>query len=155
MTFNLHCLQHLPNQVQKYGPLHKCDCFPFEGWFKNTKLLHNRTSNISGQIAKNLKVKLKIHFELETENIRKPELKAFVQKNSQSKYVQRQFIHKPQFSQILFFHRGERQKIQEKFGLCSSTQVQYGYTATINNISNFIRHYLPFVAKYLICHILY
>ena len=44
MTFNLHCLQHLPNQVQKYGPLHKCDCFPFEGWFKNTKLLHNGTS---------------------------------------------------------------------------------------------------------------
>ncbi len=33
MTFNLHWLEHLPNRVQKYGPLHKCDCFPFVGWF--------------------------------------------------------------------------------------------------------------------------
>ena len=109
MTFNLHCLQHLPNQVKKYGPLHKCDCFPFEGWFKNTKSLHSGTSNISGQIAKNLDFKLKIHFELEVEHIRKPELKAFVQKNSQSKYIHRNFINKPQNSQILFFNKAERQ----------------------------------------------
>ena len=97
MTFNIHFLQHLPNQVEKYGPLHKCDCFPFEGWFKNTKSLQSGTSYTSWQIAKNLDAKLKVHFELEVQNIRKPELKAFVQKISQRNYSKRNFIHKLQY----------------------------------------------------------
>ena len=77
---NLHSLQHLPNQVERYGPNHKCDCFPFEGWFKNISQLHNGTNNLSGQIANNLNNKLKVHFELKDSPIRKPELKAFVAK---------------------------------------------------------------------------
>ena len=116
--------------------------------FKNTKLLHNGTSNISGQIAKNLDFKLKIHFELEVEHIRKPELKAFVQKNSQSKYIHRNFINKPQNSQILFFNKAERQKIQEKFAMTSNTQVQFGYTATINNISKNIKNLILYLGYY-------
>ena len=53
-TFNLHCHCHLPDQVERYGPVQKCDCFPFEKWFKNASLLHNGTTNLSGQIANNL-----------------------------------------------------------------------------------------------------
>ena len=65
-TINIHCLQHIPNQVENYGPIHKCDCFPFEGWFKNTKLF--------------------IIFESEDEPIKNPELKCFVEKILQPKY---------------------------------------------------------------------
>ena len=79
-TFNLHSLQNLPNQVESYGPNHKCNCFPFEGWFKNVSQIHNGTNNLSGQIANNLNNKLKVHFELKDNLIRKPELKAFVAK---------------------------------------------------------------------------
>lgn len=99
-TFNIHCLQHLPNQVEKYGPIHKCDCFPFEGLFKNTKSLHSGTTNISGQIAENLNAILKVHFELEDEAIRKPELKCFVERLLQPKYSNG--IHEPKLSQIFF-----------------------------------------------------
>ena len=79
-TFNLHSLQPLPIQVERYGPNHKCDCFPFEGWLKNVSQLHNGTNNLSGQIANILNNKLKVHFELKDSPIRKPELKAFVAK---------------------------------------------------------------------------
>ena len=59
-TFNLHCHCHLADQVERHGPMHKYDCFPFEGWFKNCEILHNGTTNISGQIANNLNEKLKL-----------------------------------------------------------------------------------------------
>ena len=48
-TINFHCQQHLPNQVENYGQIHMCDCFPFEGWFKNTKLFNSAITNISGK----------------------------------------------------------------------------------------------------------
>ncbi len=65
--------------------MHLSDCFPFEGWFKNTKTLHNGTRNISGQIASNLNLKLKIHFELKDRSFTKQELKQFVEKISDNK----------------------------------------------------------------------
>ena len=37
-TFNLHCLQHLANQVENYGPNHKCDCFPSKAGLRMLKI---------------------------------------------------------------------------------------------------------------------
>ena len=78
-------------------------------------------ANISGQIAQNLNSKLKIHFELEKQIFRKPELKTFVRKISNSKDFKQNFILKPKFSQILFFNKEERKKILEKFNLSSNS----------------------------------
>ncbi len=92
-------------------------------------------ANISGQIAQNLNSKLKIHFELQNQILRKPELKSFIRKISKTKDFKQNFIHKPKFSQILFFNKVERKKILEKFNLSSNTQIQFGFKATINNTS--------------------
>ena len=138
-TFNLHCLQHLPNQVQKRGPLHKSDCFPFEGWFKNTKSLHSGTRNISSQIADNLNLKLKIHFELQDLIIRKQELKDFVQKMMPSKTNNKYCLTEPILTkEQLWFDKLERNLIKDKFDLPPHAKITFSYNATINNISKII-----------------
>ena len=63
--------------------------------------------------------------------------------------MHRNFINKPQNSQILFFNKAERQKIQEKFAMTSNTQVEFGYTATINNISKNIKNLILYLGYYL------
>ena len=65
---------------------------------------------------------------------RKPELKTFVRKISNSKDFKQNFILKPKFSQILFFNKEERKKILEKFNLSSNSQIQFGFKAIINNV---------------------
>ena len=138
-TFNLHCLQHLPNQVQNRGPLHKSDCFPFEGWFKNTKSLHSGTRNISSQIADNLNLKLKIHFELQDVIIRKQELKDFVQKMMPSKTNNKHCLTEPILTkEQLWFDKSERNLIKNKFDLPPHAKITFSYHATINNISKII-----------------
>ena len=77
-TFNLHCHCHLADQVERHGPMHKCDCFPFEGWFKNAGSLHNGTINLSGQMATLMK-KLQ-HFTNPDVRIDKRELREFYEK---------------------------------------------------------------------------
>jgi hypothetical protein len=135
-TFNLHCLQHLPSQVENYGPNHKCDCFPFEGWFKNVKELHDGTNNLSGQIANNLNLKLKVHFELKDITIRKPELKAFVEQLSNKNNSLSSFIHEPRFiKQICTFTRKEQDLIKQILRLSWNSNVTFSHTATINNTS--------------------
>ena len=81
-TFNLHAHLHLCDQVERFGPLHKHDCFPFEGWFKNASTLHNGTFNLSKQVANNLNIKVKSHYENRYIVIEKKELREFVQKHS-------------------------------------------------------------------------
>ena len=138
-TFNLHCLQHLPNQVQNRGPLHKSDCFPFEGWFKNTKSLHSGTRNISSQIADNLNLKLKIHFELQDVIIRKQELNDFVQKMMPSKTDNKYCLTEPILTKgQLWFDKLERNLIKDKFDLPPHAKITFSYNATINNISKII-----------------
>ncbi len=135
-TFNLHCLQHLPNQVQNRGPLHKSDCFPFEGWFKNTKSLHSGTRNISSQIANNLNLKLRIHFELQDVIMRKPELKLFVQKNFETKFTNKYGLCDPIITRELHsFDKLEQKLIREKLTLSPDSKITFSHNATINNIS--------------------
>ena len=82
LTFNLHAHFHLCDQVERFGPLHKHDCFPFEGWFKMCDTLHNGTSNLSEQVANNLNIKVKAHFESKDIIINKKELREFVEKHA-------------------------------------------------------------------------
>ena len=136
-TFNLHCLQHLPDQVVKQGPLHFSDCFPFEGWFKNTKTLHNGTRNISGQIASNLNLKLKVHFELKDRSFTKQELKLFVEKTSDNKQRKKTSIIEPSFTKCLTtFPKHEQSLLKDTFELLSTSSINFSHKATINNTSN-------------------
>ena len=54
MTFNLHGHLHLPKQVKRFGPLHKCSCFPFENVFHISQNCFHGTRNIESQIIKNI-----------------------------------------------------------------------------------------------------
>ena len=87
LTFNLHAHLHLCDQVERNGSLHWSDCFPFEGWFKSCKSLHNGTTNLSGQIADNLNCMLKAHFSQHETIIDKNELRAFVEKYSTQRII--------------------------------------------------------------------
>ena len=62
--------------------MHKCDCFPFEGWFKNAGSIHNGPINLSGQLANNLNEKITAHFTNPDFRIDKKELREFVEKLS-------------------------------------------------------------------------
>ena len=125
--------------MQNRGPLPKSDCFPFEGWFKNTKSLHNGTRNISRQIADNLNLKLKVHFEFQDVSIRKPELKSFVEKIMTAKTNNKYALCEPILSkEQIFFDEMERNLIRVKFGLPSHSKITFSYNATINNISKLI-----------------
>ena len=136
-TFNLHCLQHLPDQVVTHGPLHLSDCFPFEGWFKNTKTLHNGTRNISGQIASSLNLKLKVHFELKDHIFTKQDLKLFVEKISQNTIRKKTFLNEPVFTRNLnSFPIHEQELIKRSFQLSSNSTINLSHKALINNISN-------------------
>ena len=57
MSSNLHAHIHLPKQVEKFGPLNKCSCFPFENMFKISRSLFHGTSNYEGQIARNFELR--------------------------------------------------------------------------------------------------
>ena len=83
MTFNTHSHLHLVEQVERFGPLPKCSCFPFENMFRITRDLFHGTRNFEGQIGRNLVKKQAIKVELDklskkTINL---DIKQFIQKN--------------------------------------------------------------------------
>lgn len=84
MTFNLHSHLHLPKQVEKKGPLHLINCFPFEGHFKVTKTYASGTRNVAGQIAQELEFNQAIYFRDDTSNFNlcRKEVRNFIQKFS-------------------------------------------------------------------------
>ena len=60
VSFNVHSHLHLPDQVERFGPLNKISCFAFEGFFKVCSGLFQGTRNICHQIAYNLNINCQI-----------------------------------------------------------------------------------------------
>jgi hypothetical protein len=52
MTFTVHAHLHLPNQVERFGPLNKISAFPFEGMIKHIKQYVSGTRGHANQFAK-------------------------------------------------------------------------------------------------------
>ncbi len=50
MTYKLHAHLHLPEQCNKFGPLHRLSSFPFEGLFKICKSYVHGTRDYSNQL---------------------------------------------------------------------------------------------------------
>ena len=135
-TFNLHAHLHLCDQVERFGPLHKHDCFPFEGWFKNAETLHNGTSNLSGQVANNLNIKIKAHYENRDIIIDKKELREFVQKYSHNDWYNKTQLETPIIKGLVSsFKSNERTLIKEFFQLSNFNAISYSFKSTLNNIS--------------------
>ena len=139
-TFNLHCHFHLADQVQRHGPMHKCDCFPFEGWFKNAGKLHNGTVNLSGQIANNLTAKVEAHFENKDIVILKKELRLFVEKLAPYDWPNQIHLQDPirQDPVSALKTSVEKNLIKEAFGLTDASSITHSYKAIINNTSNYL-----------------
>ena len=138
-TFNLHCHCHLADQVERHGPMHEYDCFPFEGWFKNCEILHNGTTNISGQIANNLNEKIKAHFEQQDIIIDKEELRAFVDKLSKRDWSNKIHLQDPVRHGSITSLKSPVEKclIKEAFRVKDEYLITYSYKAVINNTRNF------------------
>ena len=62
VSFNVHSHLHLPDQVERFGPLNKLSCFPFEGVCKICSTMFHGTRNIFYQIAFNLNVHAALFF---------------------------------------------------------------------------------------------
>ena len=62
LTYNLHAHLHLPLQVNRFGPLNRISCFPFEGFFKICKSMFYGTRGIAEQIIKNIIIRQSIFF---------------------------------------------------------------------------------------------
>ena len=45
-SYSMHCNLHLPDQVLRFGSIHKLSCFPFEGVFKECNNMFSGTKNI-------------------------------------------------------------------------------------------------------------
>ena len=54
MTYNVHSLIHLSNQVKKYGPLENASAFPFENYLGKIKRMLRKPSNPLKQVARRL-----------------------------------------------------------------------------------------------------
>ena len=54
ITFNVHCLIHLPLDVLRFGPLDHFSCFPFENALYRLKRLIRNSSNPLAQLVKRL-----------------------------------------------------------------------------------------------------
>jgi hypothetical protein len=54
ITFNVHCLIHLPADVSRYGPLDDFSCFPFENFLYQLKKLIRHSANPLVQLVKRL-----------------------------------------------------------------------------------------------------
>ena len=79
-TFNFHCHQHLVDQVENTGSLGVNNCFPFEGWFFNTKCIPAGTRNHFGQVVAKVNFKVKLHFQTDDISI-KDNLRNVLNKN--------------------------------------------------------------------------
>jgi nitrate reductase NapAB chaperone NapD len=51
MTFTAHAHIHLPQQVHRFGPLHKISAFPFESMLKKLKMFITGPTNIGEQVS--------------------------------------------------------------------------------------------------------
>ena len=81
VSFNVHSHLHLPDQCERFGPLNKLSCFPFEVVFKICSSIFHGKRNIYYQIAFNLNVNSFIlqHFGLDRINsIKSNALKLFL-----------------------------------------------------------------------------
>ena len=54
ITFNVHCLIHLPGDVMRFGPLDKFSSFPFENYLQQLKRRIRRSNNPLAQLVKRL-----------------------------------------------------------------------------------------------------
>lgn len=54
ITFNVHCLVHLPSDVLRFGPLDSFSCFPFENFLYQLKQLVRHSRNPLVQLVKRL-----------------------------------------------------------------------------------------------------
>jgi|688.fasta_scaffold496927_2 hypothetical protein len=54
ITFNVHCLIHLPDDVMRFGPLDKFSSFLFENYLQQLKRRIRRSSNPLAQLVKRL-----------------------------------------------------------------------------------------------------
>lgn len=55
ITFNVHCLIHLPNDVLRFGPLDQFSSFPFENYLQKLKRRIRRSNNPLAQLVKRLR----------------------------------------------------------------------------------------------------
>ena len=138
-TFNLHCHCHLADQVERHGPMHKCDCVPIEGWFKNAGSLHNGTLNLSVQIANNLNEKITAHFTNPDVRIDKKELREFYEKlsfNWDSNQIHFQdLVHQDLLTSLKTTVK--KDLIKTYLGMTDVSSITYSYKAIINNTRNF------------------
>ena len=139
MTFNLHSHLHLPNQVEKKGPLHLINCFPFEGHFKVTKNYASGTRNVAGQIAQELEFNQAVYFrdDMINFNICRKEVRNFIQKFSQMGKYPKPDI--PVKSKMLKkFSTFENTLLTTQFMLSENDTINYSYVWNISNISRLI-----------------
>ena len=54
ITYNVHCLIHLPKDVLRFGPLDNFSCFPFENFLQTLKRLIRCSRNPLAQLVKRL-----------------------------------------------------------------------------------------------------
>lgn len=54
ITYNVHCLIHLPDDVMRFGPLDKFSSFPFENYLQQLKRRIRRSNNPLAQLVKRL-----------------------------------------------------------------------------------------------------
>ena len=119
--------------------MHKCDCFPFEGWFKNAGSLHNGTINLSGQMATSLNEKITAHFTNPDFCIDKKELREFVEKLSVNWDSNQIHLQDPVHQDLLTSLKTtvEKDLIKTCLGMTDASSITYSYKAMINNTRNF------------------
>ena len=89
LSLNFHTCLHFPDQVEKHGTSHKCNCYPGESCFKECHANIYGTNNIAFQLAKKIVVTEEIRKELSNDiinTLENKELKEFYLKLKNSNY---------------------------------------------------------------------
>ena len=107
-----------------------------KGWFKNCDMLHNGTTNIIEQIAKNFNVKMKAHFAQIDIIIAKKELNNFVDKYTKQAWSNKTLLQEPvQRVLVVSLKLQDKCLVKEAFQLNDHDHSVYSYKAIINNTS--------------------
>lgn len=83
MTFTAHAHLHLPDQVARFGPLHKISCFVFEGMIKHIKQFITGTRFVGQQILRRISSEKNIKAiaqEIDSSNPIYPVIKSYLNK---------------------------------------------------------------------------
>ena len=134
-TFNFHCHQHLVDQVENTGSLGVNNCFPFEGWFFNTKCIPAGTRNHFGQVVAKVNFKVKLHFQTDDISI-KDNLRKLIKIPSyrDEALKLRGKVTKASFANLT---TNEQNLLKRHFNNAEHLNLEYSFGCTIGSTSTF------------------